>query len=164
MPEQGALECVLPDEAATGGLGGRLARGCAPGTVIYLRGELGAGKSTLARGFIRALGHVGPVRSPTFTLLEPYEALDPAVVHLDLYRLGDPEELEFLGLRDYLAGRAVCLVEWPERGRGHLPQPDLEVRLEGLSSGRRARLRAHTAQGGRCLAHLNDLRLGQARR
>jgi tRNA threonylcarbamoyladenosine biosynthesis protein TsaE len=152
MVEHAAQEILLlPDEAATKRLGARLAACCPPGTVIHLAGELGAGKSTLARGLIRALGHTGAVRSPTFTLLEPYEELEPPVVHLDLYRLTDPEELEFLGLRDYLSGDAILLVEWPQRGRGHLPGPDLEVELRPWGVGRRACLAARTARGARCL-------------
>jgi tRNA threonylcarbamoyladenosine biosynthesis protein TsaE len=91
----------------------------------------------LVRGLLRERGHTGSVRSPTYTLIEPYEGLDPPVVHLDLYRLGDPEELEYLGLRDLLGGSSLLLVEWPERGAGMLPPPDLEVRIEHLGDARR---------------------------
>ena len=154
MPEARRVAFGLADEQATAALGARLARGCPPGTVIYLRGDLGAGKTTLARGFIRQLGHTGAVRSPTFTLLEPYEELRPPVLHLDLYRLAEPEELEYLGLRDYLSGPSVLLVEWPERGKGYLPSCDLEVELSGSGHGRRAKLAARTPRGLRCLAAL----------
>lgn len=98
--------------------------------VIYLHGELGAGKTTLVRGLLRGLGYQAPVRSPTYTLIEPYEAVEPPVVHLDLYRLADPEELDYLGLRDLLERPGLILVEWPERGAGALPPADLELFIE----------------------------------
>ncbi len=121
----------LPDAAATEALGARLAARLAPGTTLWLRGELGAGKTTLVRGFLRARGHRGAVKSPTYTLVESYPLADGTTVHhLDLYRLGDPGELEWLGLRDLLTADSICLIEWPERGAGWLPPPDLVVRLE----------------------------------
>ncbi len=144
----------LADEAATLALGARLAAAAAEGGMLFLRGELGAGKTTLVRGLLRALGHAGSVRSPTYTLVESYEVGGRAIHHLDLYRLADPEELEFLGLRELLDGRALCLVEWPERGAGILPAPDLELELDYLGSGRRVRLRAHGARGEAMLAGL----------
>ena len=117
--------------------------------IIYLKGELGAGKTTLARGFLRALGHVGKVRSPTYTLVEPYPFEDGTVYHLDLYRLADASELEDLGLRDLLAERALLLVEWPERGSGVLPDADLLVIIEHRGESRRVTLEAATAMGQR---------------
>jgi tRNA threonylcarbamoyladenosine biosynthesis protein TsaE len=136
-------------------LGERLGRGCTGGGVIYLVGDLGTGKTTLVRGMLRGLGHRGPVRSPTFTLVEPYAlgALD--AYHLDLYRLGDPEELEYLGLRDYLEPGVLCLVEWPERGLGHLPPPDLTARIEYAGGGRRIELTADTPAGQRILDQIS---------
>ena len=143
----------LADAEATQSLGAELARGMAPG-IIYLNGDLGAGKTTLARGFLRGLGYQDKVRSPTYTLVEPY-ALEPCrVYHLDLYRLSDAEELEWLGLRDMLAEEALLLVEWPERGSGYLPAADLIVDLDYRGDARVARLHAGTPAGERWLAVL----------
>ena len=114
------MKCQLADAAATEQLGAQLAATVTP-AVVYLIGELGAGKTTLVRGFIHALGYTGKVRSPTYTLVEPYACERCPVFHLDLYRLADAEELEWLGLRDMLAEPALLMVEWPERGNGVLP-------------------------------------------
>ncbi|HDK03015.1 MAG TPA: tRNA (adenosine(37)-N6)-threonylcarbamoyltransferase complex ATPase subunit type 1 TsaE [Gammaproteobacteria bacterium] len=137
-------------------LGAALAHACPPGLLIHLEGELGTGKTTLVRGFLAALGHRGPVRSPTYTLVEPYELGARLVYHLDLYRLADPEELEFLGIRDLLDGEAICLVEWPERGAGLLPSGDLVLRLTYAGPGRRVCLRAGTPAGAAVLAALAE--------
>lgn len=120
--------------------------------MVYLEGDLGAGKTTLVRGFLRALGYDGPVRSPTYTLVEPYEFLQLRVYHMDLYRLADPEELEFLGIRDFLDADTLCLVEWPERGRGLLAPPDLTLRIEYTDSGRRVFLLPASPRGRAILA------------
>ena len=132
----------LADEAATLALGARLARalGAAGGGVIYLHGDLGAGKTTLARGLLRAAGVEGTLRSPTYTLMEPYAAGGQSFLHLDLYRLADPAEVEQLGLRDYPVETTVWLVEWPEKGVGFLPPADVDVHLAIEGSGRVARL------------------------
>lgn len=135
-------------------LGAALARGFAPG-IVYLQGELGTGKTTLARGLLRALGHAGKVRSPTYTLVEPYQVGPGTVYHLDLYRLGSPEELEWLGLRDMLAEPALLLVEWPERGAGALPPADLEIHIGYAGEGRVVTLNAATPAGERLLAALD---------
>ena len=136
----------LEDADATEALGGRLARSLPARAVVYLHGDLGAGKSTLARALLRALGVTGAIRSPTYTLVEPYAlAAGGQALHLDLYRIGNPGELEFLGL-DPTEAR-LWLVEWPERGVGALPAADLEVRLAVEGEGRRCLLRAHSDTG-----------------
>ncbi|MDG4596091.1 MAG: tRNA (adenosine(37)-N6)-threonylcarbamoyltransferase complex ATPase subunit type 1 TsaE [Candidatus Contendobacter sp.] len=145
---------MLDSATATERLGARLAAVLKPGGVVYLRGELGAGKTTLARGLLRALGHRGAVKSPTYTLVEPYQLDGWRLFHWDLYRLTDPGELEFLGLRDQLDGEAVLLIEWPERGQGELPAADLEVTLDYVGEGRGCRLEARAPAGQAMLVGL----------
>lgn len=138
----------LPDEDATGTLGGALWESWSGGLcLVGLSGDLGAGKTCLARGLLRAAGHTGAVGSPTYTLMEPYDTPGGRVLHIDLYRLADPEELEHLGLRDELQGGTLVLVEWPERGQGVLPPPDLLIRLAVAGDGRQAILRGETSLG-----------------
>lgn len=144
----------LPDEAATIALGQQLALALPQTALIYLQGDLGAGKTTLARAVIRALGHEGAVRSPTYTLIEPYELAEQRIFHLDLYRLGSPVELEEIGLRDLLAEAGVILVEWPEKGRGVLPPADLELCLSPRGAGRCLALQAETQIGAKILKDL----------
>ncbi len=119
--------------------------------VIYLQGELGAGKTTLCRGVLQACGHSGAVKSPTYTLVEPYELPTATVYHFDLYRLGDPEELEYMGIRDYFEPGNVCLIEWPDKGQGMLQAPDLELTISVIPAGRRLSLASHTDQGNAVL-------------
>lgn len=141
----------LPDEAATLALGERLAAAQPPRAVVFLRGELGAGKSTLARAWLRALGVQGAIRSPTYTLVEHYPlAGGGKALHLDLYRIGAAGELEFLALDD--AEASLWLVEWPERGTAALPRPDLEIALALDGAGRTAVLAAATESGAAWLA------------
>ena len=129
----------------------RLATAAEQGLTVFLEGDLGMGKTTLSRGVIRALGHQGAVKSPTYTLVEPYEELDPPVYHFDLYRLGDPEELEYMGIRDYFASRSLRLIEWPQRGEGVLPGADIEIHLQAEGRGRVAVLKAGTGLGASLL-------------
>ncbi|TGN40063.1 tRNA (adenosine(37)-N6)-threonylcarbamoyltransferase complex ATPase subunit type 1 TsaE [Marinobacter confluentis] len=148
----------LADETATEALGRALAmavktRG-SRGATMYLRGNLGMGKTTFSRGVMRGMGHEGAVKSPTYTIVEPYEHLQPMVYHFDLYRLGDPEELEYLGIRDYFGSASLCLIEWAERGAGILPAPDIEVELTPEETGRRAVLRSLTPLGKELLEDL----------
>lgn len=135
-------------------LGAALAAVLQPDSVVFLEGELGMGKTTLARGVIQALGHRGAVKSPTYTLVEPYELAALTIYHFDLYRLADAEELEYMGIRDYFAEHSVALVEWSQNGKGVLPPPDLVVRIDAQGSGRRLLFEAHSQRGLECLRRL----------
>lgn len=142
-----AIELYLADEAATLALGAQLGQQSAGHGVIYLEGDLGAGKTTLTRGLLYSLGHQGTVKSPTFTLVEPYHVNGCNIWHFDLYRLADPDELEFLGIRDYFAADELCIIEWPQQGRGVLPLPDLRVSMTPEQEGRRVVLEPCTERG-----------------
>ncbi len=141
------LTLMVDGEEAMIALGGQLASARIAGLIVTLNGDLGMGKTTLARGFIQSLGHSGAVKSPTYTLVEPYELDGLTVYHFDLYRVNDPEELEFMGIRDYFNGEAMCLVEWPARGEGALPPADIRIKIEREGSGRRLLLCADTLLG-----------------
>lgn len=157
-------DMYLADEDATESFGRLLARasmspthpGQTLGGRLFLKGDLGAGKTTLSRGVLREYGHVGPVKSPTYTLVEPYEMSDCLLYHFDLYRLEDPEEVEFLGVFDYFDKANLCLVEWAERGAGFLPPPDLELTLTNDGTGRRIAWTACSAHGERIAQRLSE--------
>lgn len=152
MPES-RLILEADDESATAAVGAALAATAPPaGVVVTLAGELGAGKTTLARSLLRALGVTGTVRSPTYTLLEPYRVAGRELLHLDLYRIGGADELAALGYRELVLGDALVLVEWPERAAGALGPVDLALRLEYSGEGRRLTLEAATARGEDWLA------------
>ncbi|MCX2795531.1 tRNA (adenosine(37)-N6)-threonylcarbamoyltransferase complex ATPase subunit type 1 TsaE [Microbulbifer thermotolerans] len=156
------LQLTLADETATVAAGEALGRACRAeglheGLTLFLHGQLGAGKTTLCRGVLSAFGHQGSVKSPTYTLVEPYELGSQRVFHFDLYRLGNPEELEFMGVRDYFTPGSLSLVEWPERGAGVLPAPDLEVELVLPDSGRKLRLSGRSLRGEAVLKRLQEL-------
>jgi tRNA threonylcarbamoyladenosine biosynthesis protein TsaE len=148
------LEVPLHGEPAQEAFGGKLARHCRPPLLITLDGDLGAGKTTLVRGFLRALGHPGAVKSPTYTLIEPYDLATASAYHLDLYRLGDAAELEYLGLRDIIGEPVFILVEWPQRGEGWLPEADLRIEIAFSDDGRRVRLAGQSTPGRAVVAAL----------
>jgi tRNA threonylcarbamoyladenosine biosynthesis protein TsaE len=149
-----ALKTILPDEAATLALGAALSHGLVPGLLVYLHGELGAGKTTLVRGALRALGHEGRVKSPTYALVELYTVSRLHLHHFDFYRFQDPREWNEAGFRDSFNGRNVSLVEWPEKAAGMLPPADLDIMLALQDAGRVATLRANTPAGASCLEAL----------
>jgi tRNA threonylcarbamoyladenosine biosynthesis protein TsaE len=145
------MKVFLADAPAQEAFGQQLA-GCLQGPlIVYLGGELGAGKTTLARGVLRGLGYADKVRSPTYTLVEPYPLAQAMLYHIDLYRLSDAEELEWLGLRDLLEESAILLVEWPERGGGVLPPADLAVRIRAAGAGRELYIVAGSERGRQIL-------------
>ncbi len=150
------IELELADAPATERLGAALSAALGQqGAVIYLQGDLGTGKTTLARALLQALGHDGRVRSPTYTLVEPYEIKGRRVFHLDLYRLSGSEELEYLGLRDLDPQSDLILIEWPERGQGGLPPADVVIELAHQGESRRASLKAMSGPGATILSGLN---------
>ena len=126
----------IENEAAMMSFGGEIADQFPDGGIVILKGDLGAGKTTLVRGLLRHLGHKGIVKSPTYTLVEPYDLKGRKVYHFDLYRLGDPEELEYMGGRDYWESDALCLIEWPEQAEGYLPEADMTIEISYQDTGR----------------------------
>ena len=144
----------LADEAATLDLGAALAKILVPGVIIHLCGDLGTGKTTLARGLLRALGHTGPVKSPTYTLVELYVISGYSVYHFDFYRFNSPEEWHDAGLDETFDGRAICIVEWPEKAGGYPPPPDLEITLSVDGEARQVSIRGKSERGTSCLSDL----------
>jgi len=133
-------EFFIPDEKSMMHFGAEISDRFSDGGIVFLQGDLGAGKTTLVRGLLRHLGYQGIVKSPTYTLVEPYQLDSRLIYHFDLYRLGDPEELEYMGGRDYWDSDALCLIEWPEKAQGYLPPADLNVLLSYHKQGRYAEL------------------------
>ena len=158
--ESPALTLGLPDEAATIALGGKLAPLLTPGMVIWLDGDLGAGKTTLVRALLRALEYAGPVKSPTYTLVEVYVVSSIYLYHFDFYRFNDPEEFSDAGLDEYFRDDSVCLVEWPGKAAGYVPPADLAFVFhfpEDLrDAGRVVDLRANSERGRACLNALRN--------
>jgi tRNA threonylcarbamoyladenosine biosynthesis protein TsaE len=148
----------LHDEAGTLALGAALARALTPGLTIYLHGDLGAGKTALTRAMLHAAGHIGHVKSPTYTLAEPYSVMlagrPVEVIHFDLYRLASTEEFLDAGFRDYFSENTVCVIEWPEKGAGVLPAPDIQLLLSIAGHGRDIELQGLSDQGRQCLDRL----------
>ncbi|HEX8883494.1 MAG TPA: tRNA (adenosine(37)-N6)-threonylcarbamoyltransferase complex ATPase subunit type 1 TsaE [Noviherbaspirillum sp.] len=153
------FEAELKDEAGTLALGAALSRALAPGLTIYLHGDLGAGKTALTRALLHAAGHPGHVKSPTYTLAEPYtvelggQPVD--VVHFDLYRMAGPDEFLDAGFREYFNHRTVCIIEWPEKAGDVLPPPDINVFLTMHGTGRKVELQALSPHGSQCLERLH---------
>lgn len=130
------MQTYLKDTEATEEFGKKLWAALPARCVVYLLGNLGAGKTTLVRGFLRGAGYEGAVKSPTFTLVEEYTLNDRKVFHFDLYRLSDPEELEWIGINDYFDQNSICFIEWPDKGEGFLPVPDKIISLQNEGLGR----------------------------
>ena len=146
---------IIHNETEMRAFGARLIAACDHGGVITLSGELGTGKTTLVRGALEAEGIDGGVRSPTYTLIEYYPLARFAVAHFDLYRLADPEELEYLGYRDYLNLQTLCLIEWPQRADGYLQAADLEIKIEYLEQARQLEFAAGTRWGQQLILQVN---------
>lgn len=154
--QQSQWQQFLRDADETVAMGEKLASLIDAGAVIYLHGDLGAGKTTLTRGVVQGFGHQGKVKSPTYALVEPYELETQNIYHFDLYRLADPEELEFMGIRDYFENNSVCLIEWPEKGIGMLAQADLDITMEYIESARQITIAANTDNGLAIIKKLYD--------
>lgn len=151
------LDLFLATEQDTIDFGQSLAKVCQAPCIIFLEGDLGTGKTTLVRSFIQALGYQGTIKSPTYTLVEPYTIQQQLLFHFDLYRLQDPQELEFIGIEDYFMQKGIFLIEWPERGTGVLPPADLTCYIQHRSLGRQLQVSAKTEYGEKILANLKKL-------
>ena len=145
----------LSDEAAQAALGAKLGQLFTQG-VVYLEGDLGCGKTTFSRGWIQGQGHQGAVKSPTYTLVEPYFLKERSIYHFDLYRLADPEELEYIGVRDYFDASSLCLIEWPQQGKGFLPKADMHLIFTYQGTGRNLHIEAFTPAAEMALQQLTN--------
>lgn len=148
------ITLILDNEAATLACGDKFSRIMANGLVVYLHGDLGAGKTTFVRGVLHGLGHVGKVKSPTYTLVEPYIIFNYNIYHFDLYRFTDEEEWDAAGFRDYFNAQSICMIEWPERAENVLPEPDVHVHLSHYQNARKIQFLASSALGAQCLKKL----------
>ena len=149
-------EYILHDTASTEQLGALLVNPLIEGATVYLEGNLGTGKTTFVRGALRRLGHTGAIKSPTFTLVEPYDFGNLKVFHFDLYRLQDPEELHWIGVRDYFQKGSICFVEWPDKGQGLLPFPDLRLNFLPDVAGRKITIQGCSDAGNKMMKALPD--------
>ena len=147
MMNQTFVKLTVPTEDAMLALGKQLALACGDTAIIFLKGQLGAGKTTLTRGFMRGLGFKGHVKSPTYTLVEPYELSQGMVYHFDFYRVKDSIELEYMGIQDYFISKAICLIEWPEYGADRLHTPDLACYIEPTKNGRTVKIVPQSKRG-----------------
>ena len=141
------LSIELKDEQSTQHLGEMIAKYLQAPLICYLQGDLGVGKTRIVRAIIQSLGYSGNVKSPTYTLVEPYQLQDFTAYHFDLYRLSDPEELDYLGIRDYFDEQSICFIEWPEKGKGWLADADISISLEYLGQGRQCEIISHSNIG-----------------
>lgn len=155
MTDSKQISMFMDSEASLEAFAAKLAQTSNLDLVIFLNGDLGAGKTTFARGFLRGCGYQGVVKSPTYTLVEPYNVgAEKNVYHFDLYRVADGEELEFAGVRDYFDGQSVALIEWPEKAEGYLPEPDIVCHLDYLQQGRQLTATAVTTKGNEVMLQL----------
>jgi tRNA threonylcarbamoyladenosine biosynthesis protein TsaE len=136
------MQSVLQNTEATEQFGAELFQSLPSKCLVFLHGELGAGKTTLVRGYLRAAGYTGTVKSPTYNLVEEYTVVGKLIYHFDLYRLNDPEELEWIGINDYFTQDCACFIEWPDRGKGFLPTPDNVITLTVIEAGRLVEMNA----------------------
>ena len=143
------IDLVIRSEEQMLALGSALADALAGHGAVHINGQLGAGKTTLSRGILRGMGHTGSVKSPTFTLVEPYTIGEGQVFHFDLYRLVEPDELEYIGVDDYFAADSLCLIEWPEKASGFLPEHDLDIGIDVSGETRNIHIWGRTAHGNR---------------
>ena len=149
------ITLILDNEAATLACGDKFSRMMANGLVVYLHGDLGAGKTTFVRGVLHGLGHVGKVKSPTYTLVEPYIIFDYNIYHFDLYRFIDEEEWGATGFRDYFNAQSICMIEWPEKAAHVLPEPDIHVHLSLYQNARKIQFSAGSPLGKKCIEGLH---------